>query len=430
MEDVIVLGAGPAGNGTALELARAGFNVTVIDCLETVGDKLCTGIVSVECLREFPTTLPVVYKTTSSATVVSPSGRRIWLEKEAPQAHVIDRVSYVADIAHQAQEAGATYLLGRSATDIRRSTDSVIVKLEGPLQPEQVRAKIVVIATGFGSAFTRQLGLGRIEDFVMGAQMEVLAPAVDEIEVYVGEAVAPGFFAWLVPRERGKALLGLLSRTRSGQRLRHLASALEKRGTIAALAGKTRRWGVPLMSLPSTVGDRVVVVGDAAGQVKPTTGGGIYYALRSSRIAAHAIERALKANVFSAEALAPYEEQWRGLLAEELEAGRRIRGLAEKLNDWQLEQLMRVVASNGFLRGLLTSSDISFDWHGRLAQRVLGFPSLVSSLRPLGFSDIWRRMKGVGRASSNGAAPSAASNGGHGPGQPSPDIAAKPDLPF
>ena len=160
MEDVIVLGAGPAGNGTALELARAGFNVTVIDCRETVGDKLCTGVVSVECLREFPATLPVVYKTTSSATVVSPSGRRIWLEKEAPQAHVIDRVSYVADIAHQAQEAGATYLLGRSATDIRRSTDSVIVKLEGPLQPEQVRAKIVVIATGFGSAFTRQLGLG------------------------------------------------------------------------------------------------------------------------------------------------------------------------------------------------------------------------------------------------------------------------------
>ena len=264
----------------------------------------------------------------------------------------------------------------------------------------------------------------------MGAQMEVLAPAVDEIEVYMGEAVAPGFFAWLVPRERGKALLGLLSRTRSGQHLCHLASALEKRGTIAGLAGKARRWGVPLTSLPSTVGDRVVVVGDAAGQVKPTIGGGICYALLSSRIAAHAIERALKASVFSAEALAPYEEQWKGLLAEELEAGRRIRGLAEKLKDWQLEQLMRIVAANGFLRGLLTSSDVSFDWHGRLAQRVLGFPSLVSSLRPFGFNDIWRWLKGVGRASSNGAAPSAASNGGRGPGQPCPDIAAKPDLPF
>ena len=430
MEDVIVLGAGPAGNGTALELARAGFNVTVIDSRDTVGDKLCTGIVSVECLREFPTTLPVVQKTTSAATMVSPSGRRLWLEKETPQAHVIDRVSYVADIARQAQEAGATFLLGRTATDVRRSVDAVIVKLEGPRQPEDLRAKIVVIATGFGSTFTRQLGMGRIEDFVMGAQVEVLAPNVDEIEVYVGEAVAPGFFAWLVPTGTGKALLGLLSRARSGQHLRHLAGALEKRGTITALAGEARRWGVPLTPLASTVGDRVVVVGDAAGQVKPTTGGGIYYALLSSRIAARAIEGALKANVFSAEALAPYEEQWRGLLAEELEAGRRIRGLAEKLKDWQLEQLMRIVASNGFLRGLLTSSDVSFDWHGRLAQRVLGFPSLVSSLKPLGFSDIWSRLKGAHKASSNGAAPSAASNGEREPGQPSPDIAAKSDILF
>ena len=138
------------------------------------------------------------------------------------------------------------------------------------------------------------------------------------------------------------------------------------------------------------------MVGDAAGQVKPTTGGGIYYALLSSRIVARAIGQAFQANSFSEEPLSAYETQWRALLSEELDAGRRIRGLAEKLKDWQLDQVMRIIASNGFLRGLVTSSDISFDWHGRLAQRVLGFPSLVDSLKPLGFSELWRRLTGAG----------------------------------
>ena len=223
MEDVVVVGAGPAGNGTALELARAGHSVTVIDHRESPGDKLCTGIVSVECLRDFPASKPVVHRTFSSVTMVAPSGRSIRLEKEVPQAHVIDRVSYVADIGQQARDAGATYLLGRCVTDLRRRPDSILVEMDGPQEPTRPEAKVVVVANGFGSTFTRKLGLGRLDDFVMGVQVEVLAPDVQEIEVHMGEAVAPGFFAWLTPTSRGKALLGLLSRAGASQHLSKLA---------------------------------------------------------------------------------------------------------------------------------------------------------------------------------------------------------------
>ncbi len=375
-----------------MRLARAGHRVTVVDYREKLGDKLCTGIVSLNCLREFPASEEVVYNAAQSLTLEAPSGRRLSVEKDTPQACVIDRVAYVADIGRQARDAGATYLLGRTVTAVHRRDDSILVEVDGTGEVDRIEAKIAVIATGFGSSFTKQLGLGRIDDCVMGTQVEVLAPSLGEVEIYMGEAVAPGFFAWLVPTMDGKALLGLLSRSGSGTYLRNLAAALKKRGKVSAVVGETKRWGIPLKPLSRTTDDRVVVVGDAAGQVKPTTGGGIYYALLSSKIAGSVIHQALAAESYSAQSLSPYEVQWKALLSEELLAGCRIRKLAENLKDWQLEQIMRIVSANGFLRGLLTSTDVSFDWHGRLAQKLLGFPGLANLLKPLGFTHLWRRL--------------------------------------
>ncbi len=395
MQDVVVIGAGPAGNGAALELARAGHKVTVVDYRDRPGEKLCTGIVSVQCLQEFPPTVPVTYRETNCATVVSPSGKRLHLAKDGPQACVIDRVAYVSDIGRQAADAGAKYLLGRAVRDIVSSPDGVRLLLDPRDGGQVLEARVCVIASGFGSPFTSRLGLGRSTDYALGAQVEVLAPDVQEIEVYLGKDVAPGFFAWLVPTCQGKALLGLLSRSGVAEQLRRLTDRLQTQGKIVRPIGPLAKWGIPLRPLEDTVADRVLVVGDAAGQVKPTTGGGIYYALLSSRIAARAIDGALRSNRCSAAGLRSYDREWRDLLGKELEAGERIRGLAERLSDWQLDQVIGIVGHNGFLRGLLTSSDVSFDWHGKLAQRVLGFPTLVDSMKLLGFTDLWRRLTRV-----------------------------------
>jgi digeranylgeranylglycerophospholipid reductase len=91
------------------------------------------------------------------------------------------------------------------------------------------------------------------------------------------------------------------------------------------------RWGIPLRPLPRSHGERVLVVGDAAGQVKPTTGGGIYYSLVASDVAAETLRTALIEDNLSASSLSYYEKSWRSALSKELEVGYSARRIFEGL---------------------------------------------------------------------------------------------------
>ena len=391
MLDVVVVGAGPAGNGVALELAKAGHEVAVVDYRTSLGDKLCTGIVSVSCLEQFPATTSVIHRSSRSAIVVSPAGKSLRFEREQAQAHIIDRVAYVADLAAQAQTAGATYLLGRSVTDLRHVGSGVEVVLDSSGQPQRLEARMAVIATGFSRLLTGRMGFGKIEDYAIGAQVEVFAPAAEEVQVYLGRSFAPGFFGWLTPTTEGRALLGLLSRRNAQAGLDVLLASLQRSGAVVDVLEAPRRWGVPLRPLRRTVADRIVVVGDAAGQVKPTTGGGIYYALLASRIAAGAISRALGRGDLSEVSLRSYEVEWSALLSRELAVGSRLRAIGEQLSDRQIERVLSAVGSNTFIKALLNSVDASFDWHANLAQRLMG---RVGSdfINLLGMPTLWRRI--------------------------------------
>ena len=119
---------------------------------------------------------------------------------------------------------------------------------------------------------------------MVGVQALVETGGLDELEVYLGRQVAPGFFAWLVPTRPGYALAGLLVRKNAPERFAQFISTRESDGKITELVDRPICWGIPLRPLRKTYADRVLVVGDAAGQVKPTTGGGIYYSLLASGI--------------------------------------------------------------------------------------------------------------------------------------------------
>ncbi|MEE8466301.1 MAG: NAD(P)/FAD-dependent oxidoreductase, partial [Dehalococcoidia bacterium] len=208
MEDVIVVGAGPAGNNAALCLASRGYGVTVIDSRENIGDKLCTGLVGEECFRRYPIDPALVYREISAARVVAPSSEELIFETPRSVARVVDRVGYVASFANRAREAGAEYLLGRRVLRVEQCKDRVsVVTDDGSLE-----ARALVLAAGFGTQLNRQLGMGEASDYVVGIQAVVETCGLDEVQVYLGRNVAPGFFAWLVPTEPGYALAGLLVR--------------------------------------------------------------------------------------------------------------------------------------------------------------------------------------------------------------------------
>jgi len=382
--DVIVVGGGPVGSYVAYKLAGMGHDVVVLERKEKLGEPVCcAGIISQECVNSFAIDDSVVLRRVSSAKLFSPSGRMLRLWRQETQVCIVDRAAFDMAIANWAQGKGAQYVLNSLVRDIEVGSDGVRVEAAQQGEGLNFEARAVVIATGFGSRLVGGLGLGKIGDFIMGAQAEVETIGVDEVEVYFGQEVAPDFFAWLVPTSPLKALVGLLSRRSPGRYLRKLISSLLAQGKIVSDEAELSHRGIPLKPLARTYGRRLVVVGDAAGQVKPTTGGGIYYGLLCADIAANNLHRALDDDDLSARNLASYEREWKKKLGRELKICYWARKFYEHLSDRQVDKVFDIIKSNGIDEVLLKADDLSFDWHGEVILRLLGHRVLSKTIKAM-----------------------------------------------
>lgn len=358
----------------ALYLAKLGHKVAVVDWRENIGDKLCTGIIGRECANRFPPDPSHIYHKTSAATIVSPNGRQYIIEKDEPQAYILDRVAYVNSIAEQAKNAGAEYLIGPRITSIQKHDDKIsIATRSNDREPLELEAKILILASGFGSPLVRMAGLndGKSEDYMIGCQAIVEAPNLEQTEVFVGSQVAPDSFAWIVPLADSKAFVGMAPRKKHTTEMDTLISNLQKSGKITEIVRETQTWGIPIKPLPKTFADRVLVVGDAAGLVKPTTGGGIYYAFLSGEMAAESAHDAIENGDFSARQLRSYERQWKEVFGKELRIGYYARMLFESLNDQQIETLLEEFLSDEVIKEVINARDFSFDWHGRVIMTLM-----------------------------------------------------------
>ena len=373
MYDVAVIGGGPAGSRTAYRLAEYGYRVLVLEERERAGAGVCcTGVIGGECIRLADVGEDVILSSTNSARAFSPSGRMIRLWLPETQAYMVDRQAFDAGLARRARERGAEYRFNSRVTGIEARDDAVNIRVMAGENPSNVTARVAVIATGFSSPLPEKMGMGKIDFYALGAQALVDTVDTDEVEIYFGNRIAPGFFAWMVPVSQGQARLGLLSRENPGFYLKRLISRLLEAGKIASDNAAVRYGGVSLKPLPRTYGKRLLVVGTAAGQVKPTTGGGIYYGLLCADMAAENIHRALSQNDLSSGRLADYQRDWKKRLGRELGNGYRARKLYQRLSDRGIDGMFRVIASNGVLDHLLKADDVSFDWHGGGLLRMMG----------------------------------------------------------
>ena len=380
MHDVIVAGAGPAGNVAAYRLAGMGYDVAVLDWRLTPGDKLCTGIVGTECLERYPADDADIFKGARSASVVAPSGKSHRIVKDTPQAYIIDRVAYVSSLARRAAEAGADYSLGENIVGIERSSSGVTVSTTGTAGGRRHRARVIIIASGFASPLLRMVGLGDRAgaEYMRCGQAEVEPDGLEDTEVYLGSGIAPGSFGWMVPLSGSRALVGLVSRGRLNGHMAAFMSGLESNGKLTSVIEGPKRWGLPIRPVRKTFGDRVLVAGDAAGFVKPTSGGGIYYALLSGEVAADTVHSASMADDFSARQLKRYETGWKAIFERELRIGYYARLLYETLDDDQIERLL-----DGFL-GTDLPRDFSFDWHSGLILKAICHRKLGALIKSFG----------------------------------------------
>lgn len=378
MYDVIVVGAGPSGSYAASRLARLGYSVMVLDRKSKAGEHVCcTGIISIECFDSFQLDA-TVFTQASSAKFFAPSGQFMRLERESPIADILDRASLDIALEQRARQSGAEYLFSAPVAAIAPESDSVSVTVDCQGEQRIFTAQAVVLACGFGSKLPEKIGLGKITNFAFGAQAEVNTIDLDEVEVYFDQILFPAFFGWLVPTRHDQGLAGLLVQKTPSEYLHGLLSRLQSQGKIAS-AGEMSFGAIPLGTLARTYADRTVVIGDAAGQVKPTTGGGIYYGLLCADMAVDCLHQGFRSHDLSSARLSAYDRQWRARLGSELQAGYWARRLYYRFSNRRIDSLFQAARDSGIPELVAELPDFSFDWHRpiilKVAQKLaLSFP--------------------------------------------------------
>ncbi len=199
-------------------------------------------------------------------------------------------------------------------------------------------ARVAVCAVAFNRPLARQLGLA-VPRVIHGVQAEVSMQPLDVTELYFGRSVAPGFFAWAVPLHGSRVRVGLLARQKGRYHFARFLAHPNIRGRLETRIERPTARPIAQGFMPQTVGDRFLVVGEAAGQVKTTTSGGIYYGLIGAQLAAEVIDRAFKKGDLSSHSLGSYHTRWIQMLGAELKAGLRLQSLAASMTDGEIDSL-------------------------------------------------------------------------------------------
>ena len=379
MLDVLVVGGGPAGLYSALLLAEEGFDVVVVEEHETLGAPThCTGIVSEELSELFKIPESVVLNRPTSCVIHSPTGRTFPLASNGERIAVIDRGEFDRELGVSAQRAGVDIRTAFRAERIRVGPSSVHV--DGPAGALSARG--CILACGVGYRLQRQLGLQLPSLFLHSAQCEVDASEMSvAVDLYIGREVAPEGFGWAVPVVRGerpRVKVGVAARGDAERRLHGLLGAPDVSRRLVSPPGTPVRRLLPVASAARTYGHRVLVVGDAAGLTKPTTGGGVFYSLLSGLFAAETLTEALRRDRLEAGDLRGYEERWRARLGPHLWISSWVRHLFTRLTDLELETLLDALASDDVQRAIRDTA--RFNWHGDFIRAVVRQSGVKSTL--------------------------------------------------
>jgi flavin-dependent dehydrogenase len=223
--------------------------------------------------------------------------------------------------------------------------------------------------------------------FLRSAQLEMRAERLGDVEIHFGD-IAPQGFAWMVPVQRGETKCARIGLMCDSDAPRHFQRFLERTGPAWGLSGRCgeasrsnapaaapiapRLKMLPLAPIERTYASRVLAVGDAAGLVKATTGGGIYYSLVSASLAAAVLARALHRDALDARSLSRYEDAWRGRLGLELKAQLSLRELAYRLEDDDIDALFDLAQTNGIMP--IVRRTARFNQHRNLIVSILKHP--------------------------------------------------------
>ena len=393
--DVLVVGAGPAGSTVAGRLAALGHSVRVIEEHPRIGYPVqCAGLVSRRVL-DLAKAPHIVRRPVHGASVFSPELRSVSFRAPEPRAFVIDRAGLDIALADQASRAGATFETETRFDGVEGAPNGAVrvrVTRQGSRR-EELEAKLVVGADGVASAVARAFRLRRPVEVLPAFEAEFSESPGDPdlVEVYLGQSVAPGLFGWWIPDGAGGARVGVATNadgTPARVYFEHLVRQIERRfGQPFRPAVQYLVSGIPIGEVPHISGPRVLLVGDAAAQVKPLSGGGIFTGMRGAELAADIAHRALAEGDLSAARLSRYDAAWRAAFGDEFDKAQYLRRLFLKFTDRELEAILEALKEAGTTETIVAFGDIDFPTH--VVRRLLRQSPSLLRLLPKAVGALW-----------------------------------------
>jgi len=362
MYDVVVVGGGPIGGYTASQLADQGFEVCLFEEDDEVGkDVICTGVVGTEAFKQFNLPRTSILREIKSIIFFSPSFLTFDYTPSDTFAYVVDRGIFDSQILELAREKGVEVHLGRQVRRIKINENLAEVEIGNEDSSQTVQTRVLVLATGIKYQLHKTLGLKSPPAFLQGVQVETEVKDLSSTEIYVGSEVSPGSFAWAVPLNHQRARIGLLTRKRGAFYLNNFLNHGFK-DRINEPNPKILQKSIAYGPVQGSVGDRVLAVGEAAGQVKTTTGGGIYYGLLCSEIAVEVLKQSFRKGDLSLRQLVKYENLWKSKLGKELRMGKLARKIMGKLSDQQIDMIFKFIRKKPKVKELMERK-VKFDYH-------------------------------------------------------------------
>ncbi len=346
MRDVIVVGAGPGGTAAAKYLASKGYDVVIYEKRQEIGaPKRCGEGISFGGLERLGLELPknCVRQVINSALVYAPDNSHVEVSYGKDYGYVVERKMFDKWLAEEAVRKGAKVKAKTYIKEVLKE-DGKVVGVRGEHLGEEFeeKCKVLIAADGIESKISRMAGLNTTANPMLvdsGFQYEMTGIKISDpkkIHLYFGNDIAPRGYIWIFPKGEDVANVGIGIVGKSQKSAKeYLSEFVEKtEGLKDGSILEVNSGGIPIGGLMNKMTlDNFLAIGDAAHQVNPINGGGMYEAQFAARIAADVIDEGIQKGDTSEKQLDKYNKKWWEERGNKLKKVEKIREVSEKLSD-------------------------------------------------------------------------------------------------
>lgn len=378
--DVIVVGGRVSGSISSLYASKNGAKVLMIEKNQEIGTPVqCAGGVSDSFFKNMAIKPSSEYTLSrvDGATLYSPDGNKLSSKNKIMKGRILERKNFDKNLAIRSANEGTDIMLKTTVKGLlteNGQVKGVVAKNMG--KTLEIPSKIVIAADGIESNIAEYYGIKsqfKPQEVCSCAQFEMVGIDVDPtmMEFHFGQKIAPQGYAWVFPKGDNRANIGLGIRSSEDTAYNYLKKFTNKIG------GRTVEFNVGAVPvggpIKKTYGNGIMVVGDAAGQVDPVTGGGIHISAKCAKIAGTVAAEAIQKDDFSERFLKNYENDWKNQIGKDLQKSLRFRKIFDKLNDKDVNSLVKSAQNNNF-------NSIS---KLEMIKLVKGYPELLKLLRTI-----------------------------------------------